>query len=127
MDLLDLWKKAEDWAGVFDHLLLVIGAVGVAAIPSYFAHRNHKGIKAVQDQVQNAHTTNLRDDIDRSIAAVASLSQELRGLRQDVNVEQVHRRDQISDLRDYQRQLREDIDRKFDELNTTVLEMKRKK
>jgi hypothetical protein len=127
MDLLSIWKQAEDWVSVIDHLLLVIGAISVAAIPSYFAHRNHKGIKAVQDQVQNAHTTNLRDDIDRAIAAVSALSQELRGLRQDVGVEQAHRRDQISDLRDYQRQVRSDIDRKFEELNATILEMKRKK
>ena len=125
MNLLDL-LQVDGWQALPSQLLLVGGAIGVAAVPSYFAHKNHKGIKAVQNQVQNAHTTNLRDDIDRAISAVTSLSQDLRGLRQDVNNEQGHRRDQISELRDHQRDLRDDIDRKFSELSTAITEIKRK-
>lgn len=123
MDLLELWHSAS-WQTVFDHVLLVIGAVGVAAIPSYFAHRNHKGIKAVQDQVKNAHTTNLRDDIDRVSTAVQTVQSDLRGLRQDVAVEEGHRRHQISEIREYQRQLRDDIDRRFDDLHATVTKVR---
>ena len=120
MDLLTLWHWAANWRDVADHLLLIFGAVLVAAVPSYFAHRNGKGIKLVQAQVQNAHTTNLRDDIDRAINAVSDLATDLRGLRQDVTVEEDHRRAQIAELREYQRELREEIDRRFDDLNTTV-------
>ena len=91
---------ASNWLDVFDHFIVVIGAIILAGIPSYFAARNHKGIKEVQAQVKNAHTTNLRDDLDRAINAVESLGTDVRGLRQDLVMEEERRRRQIAELRD---------------------------
>lgn len=91
---------ASNWLDVFDHFVVVIGAILLAAVPSFFAARNHKGIKEVQNQVKNAHTTNLRDDLDRAINAVESLGTDVRGLRQDLVMEEERRRRQISELRD---------------------------
>jgi len=91
---------AQNWLDVFDHFVVIIGAILLAAIPSVLAHRNHKGIKEVQNQVKNAHTTNLRDDLDRAINAVEALGNDVRGLRQDLVMEEERRRRQISELRD---------------------------
>lgn len=91
---------ASNWLDVFDHFIVVIGAIILAGIPSYFAARNHKGIKEVQAQVKNAHTTNLRDDLDRAINAIESLGTDVRGLRQDLVMEEERRRRQIAELRD---------------------------
>ena len=91
---------ASNFLDVFDHLIVIIGAILLAAVPSFFAARNHKGIKEVQNQVKNAHTTNLRDDIDRAINAVEALGHDVRGLRTDLASEEDRRRQQIAELRD---------------------------
>jgi len=105
---------ASNWLDVFDHFVVVIGAIALAAVPSFFAARNHKGIKEVKAQgdrtlaqVQNAHTTNLRDDVDRAINAVEQLGHDFRGLRTDLATEEDRRRQQIRELRDdVERQLK---------------------
>jgi len=91
---------ASNWLDVLDHLLVVFGAIVLAAVPSFFAARNHKGIEEVKNQVKNAHTTNLRDDIDRAINAVEALGHDVRGIRTDLAAEEDRRRQQISELRD---------------------------
>ena len=91
---------ASNWLDVFDHFIVIIGAIILAGIPSWFAARNHKGIKEVQNQVKNAHTTNLRDDIDRAINAVEVLGHDVRGLRTDLASEEERRRRSIAELRD---------------------------
>jgi hypothetical protein len=93
-------SDASNWLDVFDHAIVIFGAIVLAGVPSFFAARNHKGIKEVQAQVKNAHTTNLRDDLDRAITAVEALGTDVRGLRQDLVMEEERRRRQISELRD---------------------------
>jgi uncharacterized protein (UPF0264 family) len=100
MDLLQLWSRVANWQDIVDHLLLILGAICVAAVPSLFAARNHKGIQEVKNQVKNAHTTNLRDDIDRAINAVETLGHDVRGIRTDLAAEEDRRRQQIRELRD---------------------------
>jgi uncharacterized protein (UPF0264 family) len=100
MDLLQLWSNAANWQDIVDHLLLILGAICVAAVPSLFAARNHKGILEVKAQVKNAHSTNLRDDIDRAINAVENLGNDVRGIRSDLAAEEDRRREQIKELRD---------------------------
>jgi hypothetical protein len=98
---------ASNLLDVFDHFIVIIGAIALAAVPSIFAARNHKGIKEVQAQVKNAHTTNLRDDIDRAINAVEALGHDVRGIRTDLAAEEERRRRSIAELRDdVERQLR---------------------
>jgi hypothetical protein len=76
----------------------ILLATAMVTVPSWFAARNHKGIEAVKAQVQNAHTTNLRDDVDRAINAVEQLSHDFRGLRQDLAAEEDRRRNQVAEL-----------------------------
>jgi hypothetical protein len=116
MDMIfSLWDWAKGWADVFDHLLLVGGAILVALVPSWFAARNHKGILEVKNQVKNAHTTNLRDDLDRAIVAIEDLAHDVRGLRQDLAAEEGRRRQQVAELR-------EDLDRRNQVIETVVEE-----
>ena len=88
--------KPESWMDVVTILL----ATAMVAVPSWFSARNHKGIEAVKAQVQNAHSTNLRDDVDRAINAMEQLGHDFRGMRQDLADEEDRRRQQIRELRD---------------------------
>jgi hypothetical protein len=89
---------ASNFLDVFDHFIVVAGAILLAAVPSWFAHRNHKGIRAITQEVKNAHTTNLRDDVDRAIDAIEKLGQDFRGMRQDLAAEENRRRSEVAEL-----------------------------
>ena len=90
---------ASNLLDVFDHLIVILGAIVLAAVPSWLSMRNHKGIQEVKDQVKNGHTkTNLRDDIDRAIAAVELLGHDVRGIRTDLAAEEDRRRAQVAEL-----------------------------
>jgi cytochrome b len=87
----------DNWMDVFTILAVAL----IAAVPSWLAHRNHKVVKDIKNQVVNGHTeTNLRNDVDRAIAAIEALAHDVRALKSDLMVESDHRRLQISDLRD---------------------------
>ena len=94
------FPNPDSWLDILDHVWVGLVLLGVAAIPSLFAARNHKGIQEVKNQVKNAHTTNLRDDIDRAINAVEALGHDVRGIRTDLAAEEDRRRQQIRELRD---------------------------
>jgi hypothetical protein len=84
----------DGWMDAF----VILAASAMVAVPSWFAARNHKGIEAVKAQVQNAHSTNLRDDVDRAINAVEQLGSDFRGLRQDLATEEARRRSEVAEL-----------------------------
>lgn len=114
------WFNPDNWLDVVDHLLLIIGVVATAVVPSWFAARNHKEIRSVKDQVVNGHTSPMRDDLDRVLARLEELSKFLAevgrgvsGLRSDLNDEEIRRRENI-------RELRSDIDRKLAELESRL-------
>ena len=89
-------------------VVTILLATAMVAIPSWFAARNHKGIQEVKTQVKNAHSTNLRDDLDRAINAVEALALDVRGLRQDLVMEEDRRRNQVAELRhDLERRIHE--------------------
>jgi uncharacterized protein (UPF0264 family) len=94
------FPNPDSWLDILDHVWVGLVLLGVAAIPSMFAARNHKGIQEVKAQVKNAHSTNLRDDIDRAISAVEALGHDVRGIRTDLASEEDRRRQQIRELRD---------------------------
>jgi hypothetical protein len=94
------FPNPDSWLDILDHVWVGLVLLGVAAIPSLFAARNHKGIQEVKNQVKNAHTTNLRDDIDRAINAVETLGHDVRGIRTDLAAEEDRRHQQIRELRD---------------------------
>lgn len=92
------WFNPDSWMDIFDHFLLVVGALSVATVPTWFSVRNHKGIKKINDQVSNGHKTIFRDDFDE----VAKMVKEIRG--------------GVSDLRNellYEAELRRENDREL--------------
>ena len=94
------FPNPDSWLDILDHIWVGLVLLGVAAVPSFFSARNHKDIQEVKNQVKNAHTTNLRDDIDRAINAVETLGHDVRGIRTDLAAEEDRRRQQIRELRD---------------------------
>lgn len=84
----------DNWMDVFT----ILAATAMVAVPSWFAHRNHKDLKEVVYQTKNQHDTNLRDDVDRAIAAVEQLGQDFRGMRQDLAAEENRRRSEVAEL-----------------------------
>jgi hypothetical protein len=81
-------------------VVTILAATAMVAIPSWFAHRNHKDLKEVVYQTKNNHDTNLRDDIDRAIRAVEQLGHDVRGIRTDLAAEEDRRRHQVAELED---------------------------
>jgi hypothetical protein len=81
-------------------VVTILAATAMVAIPSWFAHRNHKDLKEVVYQTKNNHNTNLRDDIDRAIRAVEQLGHDVRGIRTDLAAEEDRRRVQVAELED---------------------------
>lgn len=99
------WQEVNSTLDLLANLWIGLVLIAVAAIPSWLTHRSHKTIRDIKDQVVNSHpSTNLRDDLDRAIAAIEHMAEEIRadvrGLRKDLMAEEDHRRLQISDLRD---------------------------
>jgi len=86
----------ENWMDV----LTILAVALIAAVPSWLAHKNHKVVKDIKDQVVNGHENPMRFDLDRAIAAIDALGEDVRRLRKDLMAEEDHRRLQISDLRD---------------------------
>lgn len=93
------WTDASNALDILDHVWIGFVLIAVTAIPSWFSARNAKGIRDIKAQVKNAHSTNLRDDLDRAIHAVEELAHDVRGLRHDLKMEEDRRRDQIDELR----------------------------
>lgn len=89
--------------GVIISLITTGGAVLIALLE--FMRRQHKAIGEVREtasitreQVQNSHTTNLRDDIDRVLTGIDMLHEnsrqhgyELGHLRRDLQQERIER------------------------------------
>ncbi|MEC4837541.1 hypothetical protein R2362_23965 [Mycobacteroides chelonae] len=62
-------------------LLVVLGPIGVAAVPLYFAHRRVRSagskmaevtddVKAIREQTENDHETNMRADFDKALVGI---------------------------------------------------------
>lgn len=86
--MIDLVQTLALEAPVQVAVVTTAGTITVALIGTILEilRRSHKRLGAVKEQVQNAHPTNLRDDIDVVIA-------ELRGLRSEVRQERLERFD----------------------------------
>lgn len=89
----------DSWLDVFTILAVAL----IAAVPTWYSARTHKSVKSetkvIKDQLVNGHTTFLRQDVDRALAAIESLTHEIVNLRRDLALEQDSRRSQIDDLR----------------------------
>lgn len=104
------WYNPDNLLDLVDHVVLALAGIAAVAIPSYFAARNHKGIQEVRAQVVNSHPDrNLRDDLDRAIAAIEDLAHDVRSIKTDLAEEERKRRDHVAELRD-------EVNRKHTEL-----------
>lgn len=81
-------------------VVTTVGVVLVALIGvlTTMLQRQHKTLGVVREQVQNSHSTNLRDDVDRVLDGVSQLAEmsrahgyELGHLRRDLQQERVER------------------------------------
>ena len=102
------WFNPDNWLDLVSQVLLIVGGISIAVIPSWFAARTHGALKTetkvIRDQLVNGHATFLRQDVDRALAAIEHLTHEVVSLRKDLALEQDSRRGQIDDLR-------QDVDR----------------
>lgn len=74
--------------------LITAGLAAVAAVGVELLRRNREAaadIAATREQVQNSHTTNLRDDIDSLHDDVRTILSELSAARTDLRVEREER------------------------------------
>ena len=99
------WQEVNSLLDLLANVWIGLVLIAVAAIPSWLTHRSHKTIRDIKDQVVNSHpATNLRDDLDRAIAAIEHMAEEIRAdvraLKKDLMAEEDHRRLQIADLRE---------------------------
>ncbi|AEK07305.1 hypothetical protein PBI_MYXUS_32 [Mycobacterium phage Myxus] len=100
-----LFNPDSNWE-VF--MLCFIAAMPVLAVvlPVWLTQRNHgKKLGDIKEQVANSHNTNLRDDIDRVLASVATLAEglgdvkvqvrdvksDIGGIREDIRQERQER------------------------------------
>lgn len=99
------WWQPDSWIDVASQFLMLAGALLLAIAPSWYS--THKTLRKVTDQVVNGHggsQPNLREDLDRAIAAIEALGQDIHALRADLHVERESRKSQVDDLR-------QDVDR----------------
>lgn len=93
------WAEVENLLDLVNNVWIGLVVIGAAAVPSWFAARNHKSIRAIRDNVQNGHTVPMRQDLDRALAAIEALAQDITHLRKDLALEQASRANQVDDLR----------------------------
>ncbi len=102
------WFNPDSWLDVADHLLLILGVLLTAVVPTWISSRKtHRDLRDVKDQVKNGHTnTNLRDDVDRVLERLEELSRHVNeitrgfsGLKSELIDEEVRRRESVKELR----------------------------
>jgi hypothetical protein len=108
--------EVNDWLDIVGNVWIGFVLIAVAAVPSFYAHRNHKSITDIKQQasdikaqVVNGHTSPMREDLDKALIAITALGNGLRkdfeslahdvhNLRKDLAMEEGRRRVQIQDL-----------------------------
>ena len=95
------WLEVDNYLDLIANAWIGLVLIAVAAVPSWYARRNHNTLTDVKNQVVNGHTaTNLRDDLDRCIQAVEALAHDVRSLRADLMHEEDRRRSAVEQLYD---------------------------
>ncbi|QBJ01116.1 hypothetical protein PBI_ARISSANAE_30 [Mycobacterium phage Arissanae] len=101
---MEIFNPENNWEVA---LLAFLGVCPVLAVvlPVWLTQRNHgKKLGQINEQVSNSHNTNLRDDIDRVLSAVAGLTGQVGDLKVNVN----HVTNDIGGLREDLRQERQE-------------------
>ncbi|MCH9731629.1 MAG: DUF2746 domain-containing protein [Actinomycetia bacterium] len=85
----------DSWMDVVVLVVLALITTGGATLTTVVARRHGKTLGSIQDQVTNAHETNLRDDIDKLTALVAEgfaeTRKDVRELREEMRTERIER------------------------------------
>lgn len=112
------WADPKDWLDLVAYGWYGLVLIAIAAIPSWLAARNHGTIRrngetldAIKTQVVNGHESPMRADLDRVIASIDRLGQNITSLRAELADEHTTRREQI-------RELRQDVDARLSTLHT---------
>lgn len=93
------WGEVENYLDLANNVWIGVVVVTAAAVPSWLAHRNHATIRDIKNQVVNGHTSPLRADLDKALAAIEALAHDITALRQDLLTERDSRKAQVDDLR----------------------------
>jgi hypothetical protein len=97
------WLEVDNWLDLVGNAWIGLVLIAVAAVPSFYARRNHATLTDVKAQVVNGHghtATNMRDDIDRAIRGIDNLAGDVRALKADLMYEEERRRSAIEELYD---------------------------
>lgn len=85
----------DSWMDVAALVILALITTGGATLTTVIARRRGKTLGAIENQVTNAHDTNLRDDIDRLTILLTEgfteTHKDIRGLREELRTERVER------------------------------------
>jgi len=105
------WTDVENWLDLLDHIWIGIVLIAAAAVPSFFAARNHKGIKKVQDQVVNGHTTPMRADLDGLRETLHKMGDNIRDDMKFIKTELADIRSELHS----ERKERQQLDQRFED------------
>ncbi|MGB0877557.1 MAG: DUF2746 domain-containing protein [Mycobacterium sp.] len=85
----------DSWMDVAALVILALITTGGATLTTVIARRHGKTLGSIENQVTNAHETNLRDDIDKLGRMVtegfAETRKDIHGLREEMRTERIER------------------------------------
>lgn len=97
------WGDVENFLDLINNLWIGVVVILAGAIPSWLTARTHRSIKTetkvIRDQLVNGHTSPMRADLDKALAAIESLASDVTALRHDLLLERDSRKAQVEDLR----------------------------
>lgn len=99
---------------------VVIAVALIAGVPSWFAIKAHKTSTEVLHQTRNGHTTPMRQDLDRAIESIDRLGHDVSAIRRDLADEEDRRRNHVREVHISVQELRDDVQRKLDELHARI-------
>ena len=86
------WFNPDNWLDLVSQILLILGAIGIAVVPSVIAARSHKSIKQVSEDtrkldksISNGHDYPLRTDVDEIRETLKDIRGDMKGLKSDVS------------------------------------------
>ena len=107
------WFDPDSYLDLVSQVLLILGGLSIAIVPSWFAARAHKTSVAVLSETRNGHSTPMRADLDRVIDAIDRLSHDVTAIRRDLSDEEDRRRSHVTELRDEMQRKVDDLHKKF--------------
>ena len=120
------WFNPDSWLDIVDHVLLIVGALSMAIVPTWFAARNNRTLKAVKDQVVNGHKSPMRSDLDLVLTRLEDVSSRVDGIARDVSGLRSELAEEENRRRDNVRELHNDMSRNRSDLRDGISDMSRR-